>query len=213
VDDAQAPRLALQKKSSRASEQDRPDVAQQRADWHDCQHQVDPERLVFIDETGVKTDLSRVRGWAESGARLVEAMPGGHWGTSTLVHAVALDGTRAAMVLDGPLNSICFTGFCEQFLAPALRPGDLVVLDNLASHKSSSAVAAVEKVGAKIVPLPPYSPDLNPIENIFSKLKQLIRAIRPRTWTQIIQATKQALLSLTQYDLDNAFTHCGYEAT
>jgi transposase len=213
VEDAQASRLALQKKSSRASEQDRPDVAQKRADWRDCQHQVDPERLVFVDETGVKTNLSRIRGWAESGARLVEAMPGGHWGTSTLVHAVALDGTRAAMVLDGPLNSVCFTGFCEQFLAPALRPGDLVVLDNLASHKSSSAVAAVEKVGAKIVPLPPYSPDLNPIENLFSKLKQLIRAIRPRTWSQIIRATKQALLSLTQDDLFNAFAHCGYEAT
>ena len=143
----------------------------------------------------------------------MEAMPGGHWRTSTLVHAVALDGTRAAMVLDGPLNSLCFTGFCEQFLAPALRPGDLVVLDNLASHKSSAAVAAVERVGAKIVPLPPYSPDLNPIENIFSKLKQLIRAIRPHTWTQIIKATKQALLSLTQNDLYNAFVHCGYEAT
>jgi transposase len=143
----------------------------------------------------------------------VEALPGGHWGTSTLVHAVALDGTRAAMVLDGPLNSVCFTGFCEQFLAPALRPGDLVVLDNLPSHKSSSAAAAVEKVGAKIVPLPPYSPDLNPIENIFSKLKQSIRAIRPRTWAQIIQATKQALLRLTQNDLHNAFVHCGYEAT
>jgi transposase len=161
----------------------------------------------------VKTDLSRLRGWAESGARLVEAIPGGHWGTSTLVHAVALDGTRAAMVLDGPLNSVCFSGFCEQFLAPTLRPGDIVVLDNLPSHKSSSAVAAVEKVGAKLVYLPPYSPDLNPIENIFSKLKQLIRGFRPRTWRQIIQATKQALLSLTQNDLYNAFNHCGYETT
>lgn len=143
----------------------------------------------------------------------MEAIPGGHWGTSTLVHAVALDGTRAAMVLDGPLNSVCFSGFCEQFLAPALRPGDLVVLDNLPSHKASSAVTAVEKVGAKIVPLPPYSPDLNPIENIFSKLKQLIRAIRPRTWPQIIQATKQALLRLTHTDLHNAFAHCGYKTT
>jgi transposase len=205
--------MALQKKSSRAAEQDRPDVAQQRADWRDSQHQVDPERLVFVDETGVKTDLSRVRGWAECGARLVEAIPYGRWETSTLVHAVALDGTRAAMVLDGPLNSVCFTGFCEQCLAPALRPGDVVVLDNLASHKSSSAMAAVEKVGARLVYLPPYSPDLNPIENIFSKLKQLIRGCRPRNWRQIIKATKQALLSLTQNDLYNAFEHCGYKAT
>lgn len=168
---------------------------------------------MFVDETGVKTDLSRRRGWAESGARLVEAVPGGHWQTSTLVQAVALDGTRAAMVLDGPINSVCFAGFCERFLAPALRPGDLVVLDNLASHKSAAAVAAVENVGAKIVLLPPYSPDLNPIENVFSKLKQLIRSRRPRSWRQIIQATKQALLKLTLHDLYNAFVHCGYEAT
>lgn len=161
----------------------------------------------------MKTNVSRLRGWAESSARLVEAIPGGHWGTSTLVHAVALDGTRAAMLLDGPLNSVCFSAFCEQFLAPSLRPGDFVVLDNLASHKSSSAAAAVEKAGAKLVYLPPYSPDLNPIENVFSKLKQLIRGFRPRTWRQIIQATKQALLNLTRNDLSNAFDHCGYETT
>ena len=161
----------------------------------------------------MKTDLSRLRGWAESGARLVEAVPGGHWQTSTLVQAVALDGTRAAMVLDGPINSVCFAGFCEHFLAPTLRPGDLVVLDNLASHKSSAAVTAIERVGAQLIYLPPYSPDLNPIENVFSKLKQLIRSWRPRNWSQIIQATKHALLNLTLNDLYNAFVHCGYETT
>lgn len=174
---------------------------------------MDPERLVFVDETGVKTDLSRLCGWAESGERLVEAIPGGHWRTSTLVHAVALDGTRAAMVLDGPINSLCFTGFCEHFLAPALQPGDLVVLDNLASHKSASAIAAVEKVGGKMIFLPPYSPDLNPIENVFSKIKQLIRGFRPRDWGQIIEATKHALFKLTHSDLYNAFAHCGYATT
>jgi transposase len=143
----------------------------------------------------------------------VEAIPGGHWRTCTLVHAVALDGTRAAMVLDGPVNSICFTGFCEQFLAPTLRAGDLVVLDNLASHKASSAIAAIERVGATMIYLPPYSPDFNPIENVFSKLKQLLRSLRPRSWRQIIHATKQALLSLTSNDLYNAFVHCGYGTT
>lgn len=157
--------------------------------------------------------MSRLRGWAEQGARLVEAVPGGHWHIHTLVHAVALDGTRAAMVLDGPLNSLCFTGFCEHFLAPALHPGDLVVLDNLSSHKSSAAMAAVEAVGAKMIYLPPYSPDLNPIENIFSKLKQLIRGICPHNWHEIIQATKQALLQITCNDIENAFLHCGYKAT
>lgn len=168
---------------------------------------------MFVDETGLKTDMSRLRGWAERSERLVDAVPGGHWQTSTLVHAVALDGTRTAMVLDGPINSICFAGFCEHFLAPTLRPGDLVVLDNLSSHKSSSATAAVEAAGAKMVYLPPYSPDLNPIENVFSKVKQLIRGLRPATWRQIIQSAKHALLNITHEDIQNAFLHCGYEAT
>lgn len=204
--------MPLQKKSSRAAEQDRPDVARRRKDWRECQETVDPERLVFLDETSIKTDLTRLRGWANSNERLVEAIPGGDWETSTLVHAVALDGTRAAMVLDGPLNGNCFAGFCEHFLAPTLHPGDLVILDNLSSHKSSAAITAVERVGAEMIYLPPYSPDLNPIENVFSKLKQLVRGLRPRNWQQIIEATKQALLSLTIEDLDNAFVHCGYHA-
>jgi transposase len=205
--------MAIQKKSSRATEQDRPDIARERAAWRSSQPTIDPQRLVFVDETGLKTDISRLRGWAEGGERLVEAVPGGHWRTSTLVHAIALDGTRAAMVLDGPINSLCFAGFCEHFLAPALRPGDLVVLDNLSSHKSSSAIAAIEAAGARLVYLPPYSPDLNPIENVFSKIKQLIRGFRPRSWRQIIQSTKHALLSITHDDIANTFLHCGYAAT
>lgn len=168
---------------------------------------------MFVDETGVKTDLTRLRGWADSSERLVEAIPGGDWETSTLVHAVALDGTRAAMVLDGPMNSLCFTGFCEHFLAPTLQPGDLVILDNLSSHKSSAAIAAVQRVGAKLIYLPPYSPDFNPIENIFSKIKQFIRSYRPRSWREIVEATKQALLRVTTTDLYNAFVHCGYATT
>jgi transposase len=213
VENAAASWVAVQKKSSRAAEQDRPDIARQRVDWRCSQTEVDPQRLVFVDETGLKTDISRLRGWAEGGKRLVEAIPGGHWRTSTLVHAVALDGTRAAMVLDGPINSLCFAGFCEHFLAPTLRAGDLVVLDNLSSHKSSSAAAAIETAGAKLIYLPPYSPDLNPIENLFSKIKQLIRGFRPRSWRQIIQSTKHALLRITHDDIANTFLHCGYEAT
>ena len=141
VDDHPAFGDALQKKSSRANEQDRPDVARRRRDWHECQETIDAERLVFLDETGIKTDLTRLRGWCDRGERLVEAIPGGDWETSTLVHAVALDGTRAAMVLNGPLNGDCFAGFCEQLLAPTLHPGDLVILDNLSSHKSCAVPA------------------------------------------------------------------------
>jgi transposase len=202
--------LAFQKKSSRASEQDRSDVAKKRRDWHAAQEEVDPERLVFLDETGLKTNFTRFRGWAHAGDRLIEAIPGGKWQTNTLVHAVALDGTRAAMVLDGPINGNSFAGFCEWLLAPSLLPGDLVVMDNLSSHKSLRAVQAIESVGASVVYLPPYSPDLNPIENVFSKLKQLIRGIRPRSFQQIIEAVKQVLPQITLNDLESMFLHCGY---
>lgn len=184
-----------------------------RLNWFLCQPRVDPWRLVFVDETSLKTNMTRIRGWAEIGQRLVEKVVGKRWETNTLIHAVSLDGTRAAMVLDGPVDGISFTGFCEQQLAPALHPGDLVVLDNLSSHKTAAANRAIEAVGAKLVYLPPYSPDLNPIENIFSKIKQLVRGLRPQSWPEIIEAAKQALLKVTPDDIENAFIHCGYEAT
>lgn len=165
---------------------------------------------MFLDETGLKTNFTRLRGWAIGGERLVEAVPAGRWETSTLVHAIALDGTRAAMILDGPMDAVCFTGFCESFLAPALNPGDLVVMDNLGSHKSESARLAIEDAGAKAVLLPPYSPDLNPIEMIFSKLKQLIRSQRPRTLAKIVEATGNALTLLKEQDIHACYEHCGY---
>ena len=205
--------MAIQKKSSRAAEQDRPDVAVKRKNWRATQNTVDPERLVFLDETSLKTDLTRLRGWAEGGQRLVEAVPNGKWQTNTLVHAISLQGTRAAMVLDGPINAPSFVGFCEWLLAPVLYPGDFVVMDNLSSHKSARAIQAIESVGARIVYLPPYSPDLNPIELIFSKLKQLIRGIRPRTFTEIVQAARRILAEITLDDIDAVFLHCGYAGT
>lgn len=161
----------------------------------------------------MKTDLTRIRGWAEGGDRLVEAVPSSKWQTSTLVHAIALDGTRAAMVLDGPMNSESFTGFCQWLLAPTLQPGDLVVMDNLSSHKSVAAVEAIEAVGAEVVYLPPYSPDLNPIENIFSKVKQLIRGLKPRSLNSIVEAVEQVLPQITLDDLLATFLHCGYAIT
>jgi len=202
--------MAFQKKSSRAAEQDREDVVLKRADWRSSQETVDPERLVFLDESSLKTDLTRLRGWAEGGERLIEAVPGGKWNTNTLVQAIALDGTRAAMVLDGPINGDSFAGFCDWLLAPSLHPGDLVVLDNLSSHKSVAATRAVEVAGARFIYLPPYSPDLNPIENIFSKLKQLLRALRPRSFREIVKAAAKVLPKITLDDIESVFTHCGY---
>lgn len=202
--------MAVQKKSARATEQDRADVVVKRKDWHESQETVDPERLVFLDEMGLKTDLTRLRGWAESGERLIEAVPGGKWQTNTLVQAIALDGTRAAMVLDGPIDGNSFAGFCEWLLAPALNPGDILVLDNLNSHKSKQAIQAIEAVGARVAYLPPYSPDLNPIENIFAKLKQFVRSLRPRNLRGIISATAAALKQITLDDIEAVFLHCGY---
>jgi transposase len=162
---------------------------------------------------GVQSGLTRLRGWAHEGERLVEAMPGGKWHMSTLVQAIGLDGIRAAMVLDGPINACCFTGFCEWLLAPALYPGDIVVMDNLSSHHSAAAIAAIEAVGAQVVYLPPYSPDLNPIENIFSKVKQLFRKLRPQNYRQIVRAAKWVLHQITLDDIESVFLHCGYAGT
>jgi transposase len=167
--------------------------------------------LVFLDETGLTTDMMRQRGWSFGGQRVLDTAPGGHWHTNTLVSAIHADGVLAAMVLDGPVNGVCFEGFCRDYLAPALRPGQIVVLDNLSSHKSSAAEAWIRQAGARLAYLPPYSPDLNPIENVFSKIKQLLRGLRPRTWTEIVAAVREVLLAISPTDCFHAIEHCGYE--
>ncbi len=187
-------------------------MATKRRDWFASQPSVDQDRLVFLDETGLRTDLKRTRGWSDIGERLVEPVPNGRWTTCTLLHAIALDGTRAAMVLDGPVNTLSFCGFCEWLLAPSLRAGDIVVMDNLNVHKSLHAPQTVEAVGAHAIYLPPYSPDLNPIENIFSKLKQLIRSAKPRKLKQIVKAVAEALVEITLDDIQAVFDHAGYLA-
>ena len=144
---------------------------------------------------------------------MVEAIPGGKWHVSTLVQAIALDGTRAAMILDGPMNSVCFTGFCEWLLTPALRPGDLVVMDNLSSHRSAAAVQAIEAAGARVIYLPPYSPDLNPIELAFSKLKKLLRDGAERTVDKLCELCGRILDQFTEAECRNYFKHCGYRHT
>jgi transposase len=123
---------------------------------------------------------------------------------------VALDGTRAAMVLDGPMNRESFFGFCRWLLVPSLHPGDLVIMDNLSSHKSMESIAAIERVGASVVYLPPYSPDLNPIEKIFAKVKQSIRSLRPRSLCKIVDAVKQSLPWNSLNDIAATFQNCGY---
>ena len=148
------------------AEQDRSDIARKRCRWKAYQHRVDPRRLVFLDETWVKTNMAPLRGWGPRGKRLAASVPYGHWMTMTFIAALRCDRVEAPCVLDGPINRTLFTAYVEQFLAPTLSPGDVVILDNLGSHKGKAARDAIRNAGAHLLFLPPYSPDLNPIEQL-----------------------------------------------
>lgn len=171
------------------SEQDRPDVARYRLRWRKYQFKFDPARLVFIDETWAKTNMAPIRGWCARGQRLEAKVPHGHWQTMTFLAALRHDRIDAPFVFDGPINGESFLLYVERVLVPTLRPGDIVIMDNLGSHKSAAVRKAIRAAGARILFLPPYSPDLNPIEQVFSKLKHLLRKAGERsveaTWRRI----------------------------
>jgi transposase len=171
---------------------------------------MDPARLVFIDETWAKTNMTRLRGRALVGQRLVAKVPHGHWKTTTLIAALDHRGIRCAATVDGAVNQDVFESFIERVLAPSLTPGDTVVMDNLSSHKGARVRELIEKAGASVLYLPPYSPDLNPIEMAFSKLKQLIRSAEHRS-CQTLWADMQRMLDLINpSDSQGFFRHCGY---
>jgi transposase len=149
-------------------------------------------------------------GWGRRSGRVVEPVPHGHWKTTTLLHAIDVGGTRAAMITDGPTSAAVFETFVDWLLAPKLRPGDVVVLDNLSSHKSARAVQRIEAAGARVRYLPPYSPDLNPIEKVFSKLKNFLRFAAARTQAALWDAIAFALDAVTPDDCRNVFRSCGY---
>lgn len=144
------------------------------------------------------------------GERLIAKEPAGHWQTATLVQAVACDPIRAAMLLDGPMNSLCFTAFCQRWLAPSLQPGDLVMMDNLSAHKSTTALEAIHSAGADVLWLPPYSPDLAPVEKIIRKVKEHFRKMAARCWKELVETATSALNSITPLDIQNCFKSCGY---
>jgi transposase len=169
------------KKTVLPSEQDRPDIARKRARWKAYQRQIDPNRLVFIDETWAKTNMAPLRGWGLRGKRLKAKAPYGHWKTMTFLAALRHDRIDAPWVVDGPINGELFRLYVEKVLIPTLKPGDIVILDNLGSHKSKAVRAAIRAAGARLFFLPPYSPDLNPIEQVFAKLKHLLRKAAERT--------------------------------
>src|SRR5258708_24873110 len=169
------------KKSIRAAEQDRPDVAAARTAWAENQPKLDPDRLVFIDETGTSTKMTRLHGRAPRGERLVGKIPHGHWKTTTFVAGLRSTALTAPCVIDGPMNGNAFLAYVEQVLVPTLKPGDVVVLDNLSAHKVPGIREAIEAAGADLLYLPPYSPDFNPIEQVFAQLKTLLRKATERS--------------------------------
>jgi len=159
----------------------RKDVVIKRKWWQRRQPKLHPDRLVFLDETWAKTNMTRLRGRSLIGTRLVEHVPHGHWQTTTFLAGIRASGWVAPLVVDGSINGKLFLGWVEQHLIESLKPGDVVIMDNLSSHKVKGVVDAIESVEAKVLYLPPYSPDFNPIELAFSKLKQLIRSAKQRT--------------------------------
>lgn len=174
---------------------------------------MDPARFVFLDETGTTTNMARRYGRSPLGERLVAAVPHGHWRATTFVAGLRQSGVVAPLVLDGPMTGPAFRAYVEQFLAPALTPGDVVVLDNLAAHKVAGIRQALAAVGASLLYLPPYSPDLNPIEQLFAKLKALLRKAAARTRDELWSTIGRLLATIPPADCINYLGHCGYGST
>ena len=182
-----------------------------RHDWCAGRRGLDPDRLVFVDETWAKTNMARSHGWAPRGQRLRMALPHGHWNTTTFVAGLTRRGIIAPFVLDGPIDRNTFEVWVGQFLVPELRPGDIVVMDNLSSHKGPGVRTMIEQAGAELMFLPPYSPDFNPIEFAFSKLKARLRKAAERTVDGLWNTIGQVCDSFTPQECDNYFVAAGYD--
>ncbi|SSX47356.1 unnamed protein product [Ciceribacter sp. T2.26MG-112.2] len=201
----------LSKKTAHALEQDRPDLLKRRQDWFDGQLDLDPARLVFIDETGLSTKMSRLRGRAPCGDRCRSPVPHGHWKTTTFTGALRLSGMTAPMVLDGAMNGVAFQAYVQQVLVPTLVPGDIVIMDNLPAHKAEGVRLAIEGAGCRLLYLPPYSPDFNPIEKAFAKLKAVLRAKAERTVEGLWNTIGQIVTLFEPQECANYFKSCGYD--
>ena len=185
-------------------------MARKRVRWKTYQGRVDPRRLVFIDETWAKTNMAPLRGWAPRGQRLRAKVPFGHWKTMTFVAALRHDRIDAPWVLDGPMNGASCRPYVEQGLGPTLGPGDIVIMDNLGSHKGCPIRTAIRAAGARLLFLPPYSPDLNPIEQVFAKLKHLLRKAAERTVQATWQRIGQLLDHFSPNECANYLVNSGY---
>jgi transposase len=198
------------KKTLAAAEPERPDVAEKRAHWHEELAAELTAHLVFVDESGANTKMTRLRGRARGGQRLLARIPHGHYQTSTLISGIRLEGPCAPWLFEGPMNGEMFLAWVTQGLVPALRPGQVVILDNLATHKIRGVREALEAAGARLLYLPPYSPDFNPIEPMWSKIKQILRGHAPRDDEQLLSAAREAFQSISVADCKGFFFSARY---
>jgi len=203
-------RASASKKTLFALEQGRADVARKRRRWKAWQQGFDPRRLVFIDETWIKTNMAPLRGWGPKGKRLRGFAPHGRWRTMTFLAALHCDGLSAPCVFDGPINGECFRAYVDQQLTPTLKPGDIVVMDNLGSHKSRAVRDAIKAAGARLWFLPPYSPDLNPIEQTFAKIKHWMRMAQKRETEEVWRHVGHLLGTISPDECANYFENAGY---
>jgi transposase len=198
------------KKSARAVEQDREDVRNARERWKAQQGSLDPAKLVFLDETGTATNMARLRGRCRRGERLPGLVPHGHWKTTTFVAALRIDAVTAPFVIAEPMNGEILLGYLEKCLVPTLSPGDIVVMDNLAAHKVAGVRELIQATGARLFYLPPYSPDLNPIEQLFAKLKALLRAAAERSIPALWDRIGEIINSISSIECTSYLRHAGY---
>lgn len=174
---------------------------------------LDLQRLVFLDESGAKTNMTRLHGRAKGGLRLIDKTPYGHWCTTTIIGAIRLDGSTACMSVDGATDKDVFREYVRCVLVPTLRQGDIVILDNLSAHKDQQTQILIEDAGAELRFLPPYSPDLNPIEKMWSKVKTFLRAAKSRTQDELNEMIGRAMETITPKDAEGWFRSCGYTAS
>jgi transposase len=201
------------KKTLHADEQERADVQAARRAWSEAQPGMDIEKLVFIDETWISTSMTRHYGRAPRGQRCIASAPHGHWETTTFVAGLRHQQLTAPLVADGPMDGEMFLAYVRQFLCPTLRPGDIVILDNLSSHKVAGVKQAIAAAGATLIYLPPYSPDLNPIEKLFAKLKALLRKAAKRSVEALWNEIGELLNTLSSTECANYFASSGYVYT
>jgi len=202
--------MASQKKSLHAQERDTEANRQRREQFLEKIRSIPPEKLKFLDESGVTTQMTRAWGRAPGGERIAEATPQGHWKVLTTLGTLSLRGMEAAMTIESPTDGDVFRAYLEQVLCPKLQPGDVVILDNLSAHKVQGVQELIAATGAELLYLPPYSPDFNPIEKAWFKLKQFLRAAKARTAEALDQAVSEALKTITAENALAWFRHCGY---